>query len=85
MNCPSCGHEILTGGCLNPNCPTHPTNIAFRQILPMPEWQLCPKCLGSGRVMQTALSVSNITTWDCDVCKGKKIINVVTGKPPEGL
>ena len=41
-------------------------------------WQVCPKCNGQG------ISYNNYyTSAICDVCNGKKIINIQTGKPPD--
>lgn len=38
-------------------------------------YQLCPKCLGSGFVMNTSTpAVSSILTDVCDVCHGAKVI-----------
>lgn len=37
-------------------------------------WQKCPICGGSGSAGTTGLF--------CDVCKGEKIINELTGLPP---
>jgi DnaJ-class molecular chaperone len=38
-------------------------------------WQLCPKCNGKGWMGTEYIK--------CDVCDSKKIINIITGKPPE--
>lgn len=35
-------------------------------------WQICPKCHGTGRFIKSI----------CDVCSGKKILNINTGYPP---
>jgi len=42
-------------------------------------WQKCPICDGTG-IDQCVNGYANTTT--CDVCNGKRIIHVVTGKPP---
>ena len=45
------------------------------------EWQLCPKCSGSGFV--SSLNGTVYTSMEtCDVCDGKKIISKQTGLPP---
>jgi len=52
-------------------------------------WQVCPKCQGQGNVwLQPDMPwnytyPSNGAPFICDVCKGKKIIDISTGKPPE--
>ena len=51
-------------------------------------WQVCPKCKGQGSLWfppglpwnETYLSSG--TTFECDVCNGKKIISLETGLPP---
>ena len=40
-------------------------------------WQKCPICNGTGIV-----EISNYNR-KCDTCNGKKIINTLTGLPPE--
>jgi transcriptional regulator with XRE-family HTH domain len=47
-------------------------------------WQICPKCLGSGRVNIAYPTTSNYTTF-CDVCDGHKIISICTGMPPKDI
>jgi len=43
-------------------------------------FQLCPKCNGTGTSFNyNALNTSAI----CDVCKGAKIISMLTGLPPQ--
>lgn len=44
-------------------------------------WQLCPKCNGSGYVY-AGIGTSMNTSAICDLCNGKKIINIETGLPP---
>lgn len=44
------------------------------------EWQLCPKCNGSG---ETKVTNYADTLFKCDLCNGKKIISKVTGEPPK--
>lgn len=52
-------------------------------------WQTCPKCCGQGTVSKPPYVPGDVFHWSgcqtayqCDVCKGKKIINTVTGLPP---
>lgn len=45
-------------------------------------WQLCPKCNGYGIISNSYSSIGNWTFITCDVCGGKKIISMFTGKPP---
>lgn len=51
-------------------------------------WQICPKCHGQGCVWfptDTPYSptfLSDGKPFECDVCKGKKIIDTLTGLPP---
>ena len=48
-----------------------------------PGWQQCPKCAGSGELYALiSTSVWGTSTASCDVCRGKKIISVSTGQPP---
>jgi excinuclease UvrABC ATPase subunit len=44
-------------------------------------WQKCPICNGEGRV--TANSYSSSVFQQCTVCNGMKIINKITGLPPD--
>lgn len=44
-------------------------------------WQQCPQCKGSGRNYNGLSSDSR--TVVCDVCNGHKIINELTGLPPQ--
>jgi len=52
-------------------------------------WQVCPKCQGQGVLFfPTGWPYVNEYITDgapciCDVCEGKKIINIQTGKPPQ--
>jgi hypothetical protein len=52
-------------------------------------WQICPKCQGQGKVWYPPNVPWNLTytgngkPFDCDVCKGKKIISIETGLPPD--
>lgn len=41
-------------------------------------WQRCPVCRGLG-----VLPLGRFQDSECDICKGKKIIDEKTGKPPE--
>lgn len=52
-------------------------------------WQKCPKCDGQGTVLKPPYLAGEIQHWtssdtqhQCSVCKGKKIINIITGLPP---
>lgn len=45
-------------------------------------WQVCPVCSGAGIVPQIGFESLAIHKT-CDVCTGKKIISLTTGKPPE--
>lgn len=50
----------------------------------MNNWQLCPKCNGTG--MFTCYGHAYTDTGEpCDLCNGHKIIGSFTGKPPIGL
>jgi DnaJ-class molecular chaperone len=42
------------------------------------KWQKCPVCDGSG----LEYLLNGIAHTTCSVCKGTKIINELTGKPP---
>jgi len=44
------------------------------------EWQICPKCNGSG-MMWSQFYQTRMET--CDLCNGKKIISKLTGQPPK--
>lgn len=52
-------------------------------------WQTCPKCAGQGKVWFPINMPYNPTfagdgnPYECDVCNGKKIINISTGLPPQ--
>jgi hypothetical protein len=46
-------------------------------------WQLCPKCGGDGHLMRYNSPPLLSGNAVCDVCDGKKIINVLTGRPPQ--
>ncbi|HQF37437.1 MAG TPA: hypothetical protein PLL26_07430 [Candidatus Dojkabacteria bacterium] len=52
-------------------------------------WQLCPKCYGQGTIPYYMKShypsdtTSSPYFYVCDVCNGKKIINIRTGLPPD--
>lgn len=45
-------------------------------------YQKCPICNGTGRDITTDYNF-NQTPEKCETCNGKKIINTLTGKPPE--
>ena len=46
------------------------------------EWQLCPKCNGDGNLLR--FNSPSITSDEpiCDLCYGRKVINIDTGLPP---
>lgn len=46
-------------------------------------WQLCPKCAGTGTMMQMLPGYVVSTHAICDLCNGKKIISSLTGQPPQ--
>lgn len=46
------------------------------------EWQLCPKCNGTGAMSIMWPGYVINTEAPCDLCCGKKIISKVTGIPP---
>jgi hypothetical protein len=54
-------------------------------------WQLCPKCNGQGVVQYPPGLPVNETiltcklSYECDLCKGEKIINIFTGEPPKSV
>jgi DnaJ-class molecular chaperone len=43
-------------------------------------WQLCPKCNGSGTVIDNYYG--NFQSGVCDLCCGSKLISLLTGLPP---
>lgn len=43
-------------------------------------WQKCTVCDGSGTVLEFFTG----KTMKCQTCQGHRIINDITGKPPEG-
>lgn len=47
-------------------------------------FQKCPLCNGTGEELNPFVAHNLVTTINsvCTVCKGKKIISTVTGKPP---
>lgn len=51
-------------------------------------WQVCPKCQGQGLVWfppnwpWNETITTDGTSFECDVCKGKKIISIDFGLPP---
>lgn len=51
------------------------------------KWQTCPKCNGDGDLLMYASQTTIETNARpiCDVCKGKKIIDVIMGLPPQFL
>lgn len=53
-------------------------------------WQACPKCHGQGIVSKPPYLAGDINHWsdsqgqhECNVCKGKMIINIATSFPPD--
>jgi len=44
-------------------------------------WQVCPRCNGKGFLDDCLYYYTSSAI--CDVCNGKKIINIQTGKPPD--
>lgn len=55
-------------------------------------WQVCPKCSGQGTVSKPPYLAGDINHWscsqgqyECNVCNSKKIINIVTGLPPDSF
>jgi hypothetical protein len=44
-------------------------------------WQRCPICEGEGNAMIYD-PLKGQTFYPCSVCKGKKIIDTITGLPP---
>lgn len=45
-------------------------------------WQICPKCIGKG-IINSEKNTSSNTTEICNLCNGKMIISILTGKPPK--
>lgn len=63
--------------------------VKFTELQKRISWLVCPKCLGQGIVyypIGIPFNVLNCGTsakpFECDVCKGKKIINH-EGNPPK--
>lgn len=84
MKCFQCGLESNTGDTDNICLSCKSKNQHF-----LNQWQLCPKCAGQGKVWFPPNLPWNPTypsggnTFECDLCKGKKIISGITGLPPE--
>jgi hypothetical protein len=38
------------------------------------KWQLCPKCNGTGQIMNPYMGTTSLLTIPCDVCNGAKIL-----------
>lgn len=60
-----------------------------QEVIMVPSgWQLCPKCKGQGKlwfppgIPFNETFTSEGSTFECDVCKGKKIISIDFGYPP---
>jgi DnaJ-class molecular chaperone len=72
-----CGHN----GIYCAACPSNPKLLyTFQQQDAHPGWQVCPKCNGRGEVEDYLLGPMRF--HKCEVCEGKMIINLKTGKPP---
>lgn len=80
MKCQYCGQEMVTNGCPNWQCPSKHTTYPFPEK-DTQMWQRCPICNGTG-IDHTAYGQSNTSQPVCPTCKGKRIIGVITGKPP---
>lgn len=46
-------------------------------------WQLCPKCTGTGETAPDHHTGPFSVYTLCNLCRGKKILDITTGKPPE--
>ena len=87
MKCIQCGTELGNDfnytGCLCDNCRMGKPGYN----IPLSNWQVCPKCYGQGVMWYSPSQpmnntfLSDGTSFECDVCKGKKIINIITGQP----
>jgi len=84
MKCLQCGSELTTGDGISQVCSRCRDNN--KQVFN--HWQLCPKCAGQGRIWTPPDWPYNETyttggqSFECDVCKGKKVISSITGLPP---
>ncbi|NMB83276.1 MAG: hypothetical protein GYA14_15815 [Ignavibacteria bacterium] len=88
MKCNQCGTELMTNhgitDCLCDDCRLGRKT----QIIPV-GWQVCPKCNGQGttwfppNVPYNPTYTGDGNPFECDVCGGKKIIDVVYGLPPK--
>jgi hypothetical protein len=84
MKCLRCGSELTTGDGSNFVC----RKCENESHKPSNLWQLCPKCGGQGSVWFPTNMPLNPTfagdgnPYECDVCKGKKLISAITGLPP---
>lgn len=47
---------------------------------PTPQWQKCPICSGTGI---GTIEATGFAGGKCPTCNGERIINTITGKPPE--
>ena len=71
--CPSCGHDERVEM-------TYYTSVYPNYPVIEEGWQVCPLCNGTG-IKSTPGFSSGLPP--CEVCEGKRIIDVKTGKPPE--
>jgi len=85
MKCLQCGSELTTGDGLDHVC----QSCKNKNQQPINQWwQLCPKCAGQGQVWfppnlpWNPTFAGNGEPFECDVCKGKKVISSITGLPP---
>ena len=86
MKCLRCGTELTTAG--------NGTGLVCTSCLtglnkqPINTWQLCPKCAGQGKVWippdwpYNETYTTDGSAFECDVCKGKKVISTITGLSP---
>lgn len=68
--------------------PKSPNKDNIKKVISV--WQICPKCSGQGKVSKPPYLSGDINHWsssqpnyECNLCDGKMIINVLTGKPPK--
>jgi len=88
MKCNKCGAELMLGEMKSTDCLCD----ACRRgdpVIYTEGWQVCPKCQGQGKVWfppdmpWNQTYATNGQPFECDVCKGKKIIGTLTGLPPK--
>ena len=77
--CPQCGKELNGTSNVCQNC----WGKQFNQYPQAPRiieiWQICPICKGHG-IDETTMTTNSVNP--CPVCKGKRIISIIDGKPP---